>query len=289
MIRLSHPLGFRQAGAVALLIVLTVVACRAATVMPASTAVIQTVEVTWQVTQRVTWEGTREVTRIVEGLVTATPTPTPAITLTPSLTSTPSRTPTISPTPDPPVVTILLHAACNFGPGGAYLWKYGLLETSWMEVIGRSLDGTWLYVQGVHGWNPCWVKTDFVRFNDGGDVTSHNIQIFSSDVILPFATNLYRPPDGIQAFRYGNEVRIFWNAVWMTEDDYRGYLIEAWLCQGGQQVFRPINNMPPLSENVDTLVQSVTDEPGCQVPSHARIYTAEKHGYTGYIEIPWPP
>ena len=289
MIRLSHPLGFRQAGAVALLIVLTVVACRAATVTPTSTAVIQTVEVTWQVTQRVIWEGTREVTRIVEVLVTATPTPTPAITLTPSLTSTPSRTPTISPTPDPPVVTILLHAACNFGPGGAYLWKYGLLETSWMEVIGRSLDGTWLYVQGVHGWNPCWVKTDFVRFNDGGDVTSHNIQIFSSDVILPFATNLYLPPDGVQAFRYGNEVRIFWNAVWMTEDDYRGYLIEAWLCQGGQQVFRPINNMPPLSENVDTLVQSVTDEPGCQVPSHARIYTAEKHGYTGYIEIPWPP
>jgi hypothetical protein len=75
----------------------------------------------------------------------------------------------------------------------------------------------------------------------------------------------------------------------MTEDDYEGYLIEAWLCQGGQQVFKPIGYKPPLSENTGTLGIIVTDEPGCLVPSSARIYTAEKHGYTGYKVIPWPP
>jgi hypothetical protein len=280
--RRTHSLRYRQICSVALLIAFTVVACQPATRTPIPTVDIQTVEVTREVTRDVTMEITRE----IEVPLTLTPSLTPATILTPSLTSTITPTATITPTPDPPVVTILVHAACNFGPGGAYLWKYGLLETSWMEVIGRNLDGTWLYVQGVHGWNPCWVKAEFVRFNAGGDASNYNIPIVTS--VLPYS-NLYRPPDGVQAFRYGNEVRIFWNAVWMTEDDYEGYLIEAWVCQGGQQIFQPIKSKPLLSENVDTLVLSVIDELGCQDPSHARIYTAEKHGYTGYIVIPWPP
>ena len=74
----------------------------------------------------------------------------------------------------------------------------------------------------------------------------------------------------------------------MTEDDYEGYLIEAWLCQDGSRSLHPSNIKPPLSENVDLLVIIVIDEPGCLVPSSARIYTAEKHGYTGFIMIPWP-
>jgi len=285
MTKLIHPLVFCEICAVSMLLILTGVSCKSATVTPSPTPVIQTVEVTREVTHEVT----QEVTRIVEVPVTVTPSLTPAISLTPSLTGTITRTPTITPTPDPPVVTILQHVACWFGPGDVYLYDYGLNETSWMEVIGRNQDGTWLFVQGVHGWNPCWVKAEFVRFNDGGDVTTHNIRIVSSQAMLPYAMNLYRPPDGIQAFRSGNEVTIFWNAVWMTEDDYRGYLIEAWLCQGGQQVFKPIGYVPPLRENTGTLGIVVTDEPGCLVPSSARIYTVEKHGYTGYKVIPWPP
>jgi hypothetical protein len=276
MFNILHSFKFCKTCAIASLLVLTVVSCKPATITPTPTPVIQTVEVTLEVT--------REITRIVEVPVpvTVTPTLTPLITLTPSLTS------TITPTPEPPVVIILEdHVACNFGPGGAYLFKYGLLATSWMWVIGRNEDGNWLFVEG-EGRNPCWVKTEFVRFKYGGDVTTYNIQTVSPDIILPFATNLYLPPTGVQAFRYGNEVKIFWNAVWMTEDDYRGYLIEAWLCQGGQRVFKPINKWTSLSENVGTLVLSVIDEPGCLVPSNARIYTAEKHGYTGYMMIPWP-
>jgi hypothetical protein len=276
---------------IAVFFVLMLASCNPATVTSAPNPVIETVVVTRELTQEVTREVIQEVTRIVEVPVpvTVTPTPTTAISLTPSLTSTLTRTPSITPTPEPPVVIILEdHVACNFGPGGAYLYKYGLLATSWMWVIGRNEDGTWLFVEG-EGRNPCWVKTEYVRFKSGGDFTTYNINTVSPDIILPFATNLYLPPTGVQAFRYGNEVKIFWNAVWMTEDDYRGYLIEAWLCQGGQQVFKPINKLTSLSENVDTLVLSVIDEPGCLAPSSARIYTAEKHGYTGYIVIPWPP
>jgi hypothetical protein len=277
--------------AIAALLTLMGVSCAPAIASPTPTPVVQTIEVAQDVTREVTLEVTREATRTVEIPVTATPSLTPEISLTPSLTPTITRTPTITPTPAPPVVTILVHAACNFGPGGAYLYKYGLNETSWMEVIGRTLDGTWLLVQAVHATepNPCWVKTDLVRFNDGGDVTTHNLPIVSVDAMLPFATNLYRPPTGVQAFRTGSKVLIAWNAVRMTEDDYRGYLIEAWLCQGGQQVFKPFNYLTSVKQNIDTLYYQVIDESGCLVPSSARIYTAEKHGYTGYIVIPWPP
>ena len=268
---------------IAALLAFVGVSCAPAVASPTLTPVVQTVEVTRQVTQLVT--------RIVDVPVpvTLTPTLSPEMSLTPSLLPTITLTPTITPTPDPPVVTILVHAACNFGPGDYYLYDYGLNETSWMEVIGRNMDGTWLFIQGVHGWNPCWVRADLVRFNDGGDVTTHTIRIVDPDAMLPFAMNLYRPPTGIQAFRSGSVVTIYWNAVWMTEDDYYGYMIEAWVCQGGQQVFKPTAYVPPLSQNVGTLGIKITDEPGCLVPSTARIFTVEKHGYTGYIVIPWPP
>ncbi len=284
MIKFTLPLKFYEISAFAVALALIGVSCEPAAGSLSPAPLIQTVEVTREVTL--------EVTRIVEVPVpvTVTPTLTPAISQTPSLTSTITLTPTITPTPDPPVVTILQHIACWFGPGDVYLYDYGLLETSWMEVIGRSQDGTWLFVQGVHGWNPCWVRAEFVRFNGGGDVTTHNIRIVAPDSILPFAQNLYRPPTGIEATRSGNKVSISWNAVWMTEDDYRGYLIEAWLCQDGQQVFRPIQYVTSARENTGTLyLIPLEDEPGCLVPSYARIYTVEKHGYTGYKMIPWPP
>ena len=66
----------------------------------------------------------------------------------------------------------------------------------------------------------------------------------------------------------------------MSEDDYRGYLIEAWLCQDGQIVFTPLRSD-------DTSVTFV-DEPGCLEPSSAKLYTAEKHGYTNWVTIDWP-
>ncbi len=81
---------------------------------------------------------------------------------------------------------------------------------------------------------------------------------------------------------------IFWQPVYMTEDDYRGYLIEAWVCQGGVRVFLPIKYVTSFAQNNSMMEVKVTDEPGCDVPSSARIYSAEKHGYTAYRMVPWP-
>jgi len=74
----------------------------------------------------------------------------------------------------------------------------------------------------------------------------------------------------------------------MSLDDYRGYLIEAWLCQGGAQIFDPISYVPPLASNTRTLSIQVTDEPGCTLPSNARIYSAVKQGYSNWNNVSWP-
>ena len=157
-------------------------------------------------------------------------------------------------------------------------------------MIGRNQDGTWLLLNDGGHANPCWIQTDQGKFWNGGDVFSNNVPVVDPDAILSYAYNLYKPPTGVQAFRKGTKVTIAWNGVWMTEDDYEGYLIEAWLCQNGQLVFTPIKHKLALGQNIEgaTQYQVVTDEPGCLEPSHARIYTVEKHGYTLFVRIPWP-
>ena len=261
------------------------------------TLVVPTVEATLPptITPSVTSSSTFTSTITSTFTITPTYTETPTFTITPTFTLTPSitRTLTLTRTPAPPVVTILEHSACLFGPGGAYLWKYGILATAWMQVIGQIQDGSWLLIEELYipMKNPCWIKTSLVRFNDGGDVTTHNIPVVDPDIILWFSTTgLYRPPQGVTSIRVGSKVNVYWNAVRMTEDDFYGYLIEAWVCQGGQQVFRTYNPYPyeTVRQNVGLQNVQIHDEPGCQLLSHARIYTQEKHGVTGYVNIPWP-
>jgi hypothetical protein len=91
---------------------------------------------------------------------------------------------------------------------------------------------------------------------------------------------LYGPPEEVEATRSGNVVTVVWSPVWMTEDDYRGYLIEASLCQNGIRV--------PVTVNVDGTSYEFTDDENCSGSSGGRIYTVEKHGYTDPVEIPWP-
>ena len=285
----------------ALLAVLLVSACGA---QPTPVIQVETQLQTVQVTVEVTSEVTREVTRLVEVPVSITPSLTPDISLTPSLTPTLTHTPTITrtpsrtPTPEAPVVTILVHASCLYGPGSAYLWLYGLNATSWMEVIGRTPfnpntdpKDIWLLVQAVHATepNPCWVKSELVRFNDGGDATTHPEIPIVTYTNLPWS-KLYRQPQGVGAIREGIKVTIYWAAVWMTEDDYRGYLVEAWVCHNGQLEFTPLKWFPPLKDNIGGMGIYVIDEPGCLEPSSARVAAAEKHGYTAFTVVRnWPP
>jgi len=263
----------------ACLVIFIGVSCIPSVAPAASSAIVQIV----QVTREVTRVETSEVTRVVDLPVTNTPTLTQ--TFTPSLSPTITRTPSIlTLTPKPPRITILVTSACLYGPGSAYLYKYGLNATVWMTVIGRNMDGSWLNIKAPVDpiSNACWIKATLVKFDTGSLL---DVPIVWT--ALPYST-LYKPPAAVSANRVGDEVSIFWQPVWMTEDDYEGYLIEAWVCQGGSQVFLPIKYATAFDQNSSMMVIQVKDEPGCDLPSSARIYTVEKHGYTDYRMIAWP-
>ncbi|HEX7434226.1 MAG TPA: hypothetical protein VF326_11280 [Anaerolineaceae bacterium] len=253
-----------------------VAACSPAAV--SSTPELRRVEVTRVETRVVT----AEVTRVLE--VPVTDTPTPVETATPP--ETPTRTRVLSPTPtlELPRVSILETSACMYGPGTVYLFKYGLNATVWMRVLGRNEDGSWLLIRAGDDpdSNACWIKATLVKFLSG---EIKNVPVFW--IGLPYST-LYLPPTQIRANRAGNEVTIFWMPVYMTEDDYRGYLIEAWVCQGGKQVLVPIKYETTFDQNSSMISVKVMDELGCDVPSRARLYAVEKHGYTNYQMVPWP-
>ena len=210
---------------------------------------------------------------------TPTSTDTPTITLTPTITDTPTITPTPSHTPTPtatPIIRgrVLVQANCRYGPGSAYLYEWGLYPRNRVTVLGRNQDASWVYVDPWNYIDFCWVKTEFLELD--GDVAN----IPQIRTLLPY-TEFYWPPTNVQASRIGDQVMVTWYLVPMSLDDDRGYLIEAWLCQDGQLRFTPLHFWASPA--------FITDEPGCMEPSSARIYTAEKHGYTEWVLIPWPP
>ncbi|MEX0787569.1 MAG: hypothetical protein WD906_05700 [Anaerolineales bacterium] len=219
--------------------------------------------------------------------VTHTPLPIPSetetATATPSATSSPvgpptssptvTHTPSITPTAPPPEGHVRVQSNCRYGPGAAYLYEWGLYPGDRVTILGRNDLGTWVYIHPWYFVDKCWVATALLDVD--GDVFS----VPPYYGILPLS-DLYQPPRGASAVRQGDQVTISWSEVWMTVDDYRGYLIEAWLCRDRQIVFTPVA--------IDGTIVRVTDEGGCQEPSSARLYTAEKHGYTAWVRVPWP-
>ena len=208
---------------------------------------------------------------------TATPTPTP--TLTPTITPTPTATPTITLTPTYAILRaqVMVRANCRYGPGAVYLYKYGLVVGSNLEVIGRNDLGTWILIQAIGGNNPCWVKASLM------DIKGEVMSVAPTYIPLP-QSPYYGPPTGVWATRDGENVTISWNPIQLRAGDETAqtpYLIEAWVCREGQIVFTPIGPIQPI--------YTLQDEAGCAEPSHGRVFYVEKHGYTRWMEIPWPP
>jgi len=202
-------------------------------------------------------------------------TPTAAETVTPTRTPTITHTPTITQTLPPPEGYVdVAQANCRYGPGWAYLYKFGLYQGISVEILGRTDRGDWVYVLPLWYETGCWIKADLLEVT--GDIFS--VEPYYGE--LPFS-DIYPPPWITEVTRTGDEVFLAWSDVRMTTDKYRGYLIETWLCQDGELVFTPVN--------IDGLVTVFNDEAGCSEPSWGRIYSAEKHGYSKWRLIPWPP
>lgn len=205
--------------------------------------------------------------------ITPTPTASQTPTVTPTPTITPTPTPSLTPTFDFPDVVVQMQANCRYGPGTAYLYSHGLYQGDTGIVGGRNPSGTWLWIMPNTLNRYCWVSTSVVLVI--GDIFT----VRAINPPLPFST-FYYPPKNIQAARNGNKVTVTWDRVPMTQDDDRGYLIEANLCQNGDLIWG--------AYQTGKTSYTFTDEPGCKEKSNARIYTVDKHGYTNPVKIPWP-
>jgi len=171
---------------------------------------------------------------------------------------------------------VLQRANCRYGPGAPYLYKYGLVVGSNLEVFGRNDAGTWILIRAIGGTNPCWVKASLMEVK--GDVMA----VEPTDIPLP-QSPYYPPLTGVSAARIGDEVSVSWHAFQLRLGDETAsapYLLEAWVCQGGSQVFVPLGSYQNAVK--------VVDESGCSEPSHGRVFGVEKHGYTRWVEVPWP-
>jgi hypothetical protein len=209
---------------------------------------------------------------------TAVPTHTPmaSATYTSTWTSTPNPTATLIPTYAILRGQVLELSNCRYGPGAPYLYKYALIEGSNLEIIGRNDLGTWILVQAIGGTNPCWVKASLM------DVKGDVMAVAPTYIPLP-ASPYYGPLTGLTASREEQGVVVSWNPVALRAGDETAsppYLVEAWLCMDGQLIFTPIGSY--------TATVRFKDEAGCTDASHGRVYLVEKHGYTNFVEIPWP-
>lgn len=166
-----------------------------------------------------------------------------------------------------------MQANCRYGPATAYLYAYGLYAGDTGTVWGRSASNTWLYVNPDGIDYGCWVAASVV------DVVGNIMELRVQQVRLPHST-LYGPPPWVKAVREGNQVIVTWGRVDMTEDDDRGYMIEANICLNGTLIWMPVHT--------NGTTYTFTDDTNCKAKSNGILYTVEKHGYSDPIKIPWP-
>jgi hypothetical protein len=113
-------------------------------------------------------------------------------------------------------------------------------------------------------------------------VTEIDGDVFSVSAYFPPLpkSTLYGPPQKVITSRDGDQVVVSWERVWMTEDDDRGYLIEARLCQNGY--------LFDIAVHTNGTSYTFTDQTSCEGESKGKLYTVEKHGYSDPVQIPWP-
>jgi hypothetical protein len=174
-------------------------------------------------------------------------------------------------------------ASCRFGPGGGYLLRTTLYKGDLVEVLGYMYQNeNWFFLHTVKrpDFN-CWVSAELL---DHYFEREQVLPIDDPHLVLPFTTQPYGPLKGVNARRNGNLVTVVWEPFdYLAGDDslQDKYLVEAWVCQGGQIVFRAYSTNSTSIE--------IQDEAGnCSEPSHARAMGSDKHGYTRWVSVPWP-
>ena len=218
---------------------------------------------------------------------TETPSETPQPTSTSTFTPLPTATATITPTFTPTIIPtyailrgkVLERANCRYGPGAPYLYKYGLVAGSNLEIIGRLDDANWVQIQAIGGDNPCWVKASLMEIK--GDLFSV-APVYPNDAPLPVSP-YYNPVSNVVASRQNTEITITWIGQILRAGDEANtplYVVEVWACRNNEIKFTPYGR---FEENL-----TIEDEKGCTEKSYARVYFVEKHGYAGPVEVEFP-
>jgi uncharacterized protein YraI len=211
------------------------------------------------------------------------PTETALASATQAATTAPTSTAAPHVPPTPVILAGTINAgtvSCRVGPGGAYLVRVTLFVGDSLQVLGfMAHNANWLLVQTASDLR-CWASADFVALD--GDASAL-AAISDPHIVLPIS-NYYGPPSSVRTEREGNLVTVRWGPLEMrSEDRPEGslYLVEAWVCQNGEFVFRAYGATERKAE--------INDERGdCDQRSHARLVAVERRGYTVPREIPWP-
>jgi hypothetical protein len=132
----------------------------------------------------------------------------------------------------------------------------------------------------VGGWNSCWIQVSQAQFQSG---RVEGLPVAAP--MLPRSEYEFGSPLTITAHRDGNEVTISWKAVFMSADEVQGYLIDAYVCQGGQQIHLPVFVAKTYEENTGTISVKITDEAGCVEPSKAHIVSMGRRGFAEWEKI----
>jgi hypothetical protein len=157
----------------------------------------------------------------------------------------------------------------------AYLYRWGLYPGDTADVRGRNWDGSWLWIHpsNLPPKNNCWASK--IVLNE----TLDNALIPFVTVALPHTT-FAGPPGNVTAVRKGDHVTVNWGEVPLSDEKRRGYLLEAMVCENSA--------LFPLIVQTDKPTYTFRDDLDCKSPSSALLYTAEKHGYSDPVKVPWP-
>ncbi|MCW5878367.1 MAG: hypothetical protein KIS80_05820 [Anaerolineales bacterium] len=214
-------------------------------------------------------------------------TPLPSETKTPTPIPTDTATPTLTPTYVSSLrakVVVDGRLSCRIGPGAPYLFHFTFAGGSTIELLGRMehSPSPWVLARAIGGTNRCWV-------NGGPDyleIQGEPLSLPPTDPHVVMAwSSYYGPMSNVRAERLGSLVTVSYSGLVLepSRGDDSGqvpYVLEAWVCQGGEFVFVALGSYGYTIE--------VEDEPGCEQASYGRVSAAEKHGYVRFVDVDWP-
>jgi hypothetical protein len=201
-----------------------------------------------------------------------------------AVTETASVTPTLefTATPTGPLNgTVLQRSNCRYGPGAFFLYKIGMREGAAIEVVGRSVDGGWAYIQFKGTTNLCWINSQLIQAE--GDLMSLPDR-YPDGSSLPYATD-YGPVTINSVTGGGGSVTVEWLDLGLPDyalpdEPEVQYVVQVWSCANGEPAF--------YSFGTNETEMTFTVDDSCGQISRADVVAQNKAGVSGITQIPLP-